>query len=406
MGRKTTGRTTMALAIGLLLAVGAAAAADKNYGPGVSDSEIKLGQSIPYSGPASAFSVVGRVQVAYFKMLNAKGGINGRKIELISLDNGFSPPKALEASRRLVEEVGVLAEAGTLGTPTNLASQKYLNGKRVPQLYVSAGATRFNDPKNFPWTVPWYTRFEMESRIYAKYILQTKPAARIAVLYQNDEFGRDYLTALKKRLGDRAASMIVAEASYELSDPQIDSQMIALKASGADTLLAFVTPKFSAMAIRKAFELDWRPLHFVGQPGSAIESVIRPAGVEKAVGLITAQLLKDPGDPAFANDAEVVEYNQFMATWAAGDNAKDTGAISGYVTAQGIELVLRRCGEELTRDNVLKQATSLHGVRLKMLLPGMTLSNSPDDYIAFRQYQLARFDGQGWVLMGELITAD
>jgi branched-chain amino acid transport system substrate-binding protein len=399
-------RNTMALGVGLLLAGGVAAAADKHYGPGVSDSEIKLGQSIPYSGPASAFSVVGHTQVAYFKMLNANGGINRRKVELISLDNGFSPPKAVEASRKLVEEEGVLAEAGTLGTPTNLAIQKYLNGKKVPQLYVFAGATRFNDPKNFPWTVPWYTRFEMESRIYAKYILQTKPGARIAVLYQNDDFGKDYFAALKKRLGDKAASMIVAEASYELSDPQIDSQMIALKASGADTLLAFVTPKFAALAIRKAFELDWRPLFFVGQPGSAIESVIKPAGAEKAVGLITAQLLKDPGDPAFVNDPEVVEYNQFMATWAPSDNAKDTGAIAAYVTAQGVALVLQRCGEELTRENVLKQATTLDHERLKMLLPGMTLSNSPDDYVAFRQYQLARFDGHGWVLMGELITAD
>jgi ABC-type branched-subunit amino acid transport system substrate-binding protein len=399
------GRNTMALAVGLLLAAADVLAADKSYGPGVSDGEIKLGQSIPYSGPASAFSVVGRTQVAYFKMLNAQGGINGRKVDLISLDNGFSPPKAVEASRKLVEEFGVLAEAGTLGTPTNLASQKYLNSKRVPQLYVAAGASRFNDPKNFPWTVPWYTRFEMESRIYAKYILQSKPNARIAVLYQNDDFGKDYLVAFKKRLGGKA-SMIVTEASYELTDPQIDSQMIMLKASGADTLLAFVTPKFAALAIRKARELDWRPLFFVGQPGSAIESVIRPAGVEKAVGLITSQLLKDPGDPAFAHDSEVVEYNGFMATWAPGVNAKDTNAIAGYVTAQGIELVLRRCGDELTRENVLKQATTLDHTRLKMLLPGMTLSNSPDDYVAFRQYQLARFDAQGWVLMGDLIEAD
>jgi branched-chain amino acid transport system substrate-binding protein len=282
-------------------------------------------------------------------MLNAQGGINGRKVELISLDNAFSPPKAVEASRKLVEDVGVLAEAGSPGTPTNLASQKYLNGKHIPQLYVFAGATRFNDPKNFPWTVPWYTRFEMKARIYAKYILQTKPNARI---------GKDYLVALKKRLGAKAASMIVAEASYELADPSIDSQMITLKASGADTLLAFVTPKFSALAIRKAWELDWHPLCFVGQPGSAIESVIRPAGVEKAVGLITAQLLKDPGDPAFTGDAEVVEYNRFMATWAPGDNAKDTGAISGYMTAQGIELVLCRCDDGLTRENALKQATT------------------------------------------------
>ena len=394
----------MVFAASLLLAFGAAA--EKKYGPGVSDTEIKLGQSMPYSGPASAFGVVGRTEVAYFRMLNAQGGINGRKVELISLDNGFLPPKAVEASRKLVEELGVLAEAGTLGTPPNLAAQKYLNGKHVPQLYVAAGATRFNDPRNFPWTVPWYTRFEMESRIFARHILETRPNARIAVLYQNDDFGKDYLEALKKRLGAKAQAMLAAEASYELADPSIDSQMVALKASGADTLLTFVTPKFSALAIRKAWDLGWKPLYFVNQPGSAVESVLRPAGVEKAVGIITAQLLKDPGDAQFVSDPEVVEYNQFMKTWAPEDNAKDTGAIAGYVTAQGIAEVLRRCGDELTRENVLQQATTLDRVRLKMLLPGMTLSNSPTDYVAFRQYQLARFDGSTWVLQGGLITAD
>ena len=324
----------------------------------------------------------------------------------MSLDNGFSPPKALEASRKLVEELGVLAEVGTLGTPTNVAIQKYLNGKRVPQLYVAAGASRFNDPKNYPWTVPFYTRFEMEARVFGKFILQTKPDAKIAVLYQNDDFGKDYLDGVKKTLGAKAATMIVAEASYELADPTVDTQIIAFNASGADTLLEFATPKFAALAIRKTYDLGWRPLQIVGQPGSSIESVLRPAGVEKAVGLHTAQLLKDPGDPIFANDPEVIDYAEFMKTWAPDDNAQDTGAIVGYVVAQGVELALRRCGDELTRDNLLKQATTLDGLRLKMLLPGMLLYNSPDNYAAFHQYQLARFDGSTWVLLGELITAD
>ena len=382
------------------------ALAQKKYDIGATDTEIKIGNIMPYSGPASAYGVIGKTEAAYFKKINDAGGINGRKINFISYDDGYSPPKTVEQARRLVESDEVLLIFNSLGTPPNSAIQKYMNKKKVPQLFVATGATKWNDPKDFPWTMGWQPNYQSESQIYAKYILKNHPDAKIAILYQNDDFGKDYLLALKKRLGQKAASMIVAEASYELADPSIDSQMIQLKASGADTLLVFATPKFSSLAIRKAFELDWHPLHFVGQPGSAIESVIRPAGVEKAVGLMTAQLLKDPGDPAFAQDAEVVEYNRFMATWAPGDNAKDTGAISGYVTAQGVELVLRRCGEVLTRDNVLKQATTLDHVRLKMLLPGMTLSNSPEDYVAFRQYQLARFDGQGWVLMGALITAD
>jgi branched-chain amino acid transport system substrate-binding protein len=407
MERKIMGRKAIVLAATLLLMAGfTGSRAEKNYGPGVTDTEIKLGQSIPYSGPASAFGVYGRAMVAYFKMLNGRDGINGRKVNLISLDNGFSPPKAVEASRKLVEELGVLAEVGTLGTPTNVAIQKYLNGKRVPQLYVAAGASRFNDPKTFPWTVPFYTRFEMEARVFGEFILQTKPDAKIAVLYQNDDFGKDYLDGMKKTLGAKAATMIVAEASYELADPTVDTQIVALKASGADILLEFATPKFAALAIRKTYDLGWRPLQIVGQPGSSIESVLRPAGVEKAVGLHTAQLLKDPGDPIFANDPDVIDYAEFMKTWVPDDNPKDTGAIAGYVVAQGVELALRRCGDELTRDNLRKQATTLDGVRLKMLLPGMLLYNSPDNYAAFHQYQLARFDGNTWVLLGELITAD
>ena len=263
-----------------IAALGPSLAADKSYGPGVTDSEILLGNSVPYSGPASAFGVYGRIMSAYFQMLNDKGGINGRKINLITLDNGFAPPKAVEASRKLVEEQNVLAEAGTVGTPPNVATQKYLNTKKVPQLMISAGGSRFNDPKNFPWTVPSYPGFEMEASIFGRYILKAKPAAKIAVLYQNDDFGKDFLKGLKKGLGDKAAGMVAAEASYELSDPTIDSQVTTLKASGADTLLQFVTPKFAAQGIRKVHDLGWKALQFVGSPANSVEGTLKPAGLE------------------------------------------------------------------------------------------------------------------------------
>jgi branched-chain amino acid transport system substrate-binding protein len=393
------------VASALLLVPAATALGAKNYGPGVTDTEIKVGQSVPYSGPASSFGVYGRVMMAYFKMLNERGGINGRKINLISLDNGFLPAKALEQSRRLVEEMGVLAEVGTVGTPTNVAIQKYLNSKQVPQLFASAGGSRFNDPKQFRWTVPFYPGFEMEGAIYAKHILKTKPDAKIAILYQNDDYGKDFLKGLKTGLGASTPTRIVAEATYELTDVTVDSQITALKASGADVLAHFSTPKFASQAIRKVADLGWKPLQVVGSPASSINAVLKPAGVGNAVGLVTAQFVKQPGGPEWANDSEMKEFLEFMRRWAPNEDPNDFVGLSGYVNAQGVALVLQRCGDELTRDNLLKQATSITGARVAMLLPGVDLNNSADDYALYRRLRLARFDGAGWVLLGEAVSA-
>jgi branched-chain amino acid transport system substrate-binding protein len=392
------------VASALLLAQTAAPLGAKNYGPGVTETEIKVGQSVPYSGPASGFGLFGRVMMAYFKMINERGGINGRKVNLVSLDNGYLPPKALEQSRRLVEEMGVLAEVGTVGTPPNVATQKYLNSKQVPQLFISAGGSRFNDPKQFRWTVPFYPGFEMEGAVHAKYILKTKPAAKIAVLYQNDDFGKDFLKGFKQGLGAAAAKRIVAEASYELTDVTVDSQIASLKASGADTLAHFSTPKFGAQAIRKVADLGWKPLQVVGSPASSIGGVLKPAGVENAVGVVTAHFIKQPGSPEWANDSEMKEYLEFMRRWAPTEDASDFVGLSGYINAQGVALVLQRCGDELTRENLLKQATSIKGARVAMLLPGIDLNNSPDNYALYQKLRLARFDGAGWVLFGEAIS--
>jgi branched-chain amino acid transport system substrate-binding protein len=391
-------------ALAVLLGLTATTLAGKQYGPGVTDTEIMLGQSVPYSGPASSFGVYGRVMMAYFKMINDRGGIKGRKVNLVSLDNAFLPPKALEQSRRLVEQVGVLAEVGTVGTPPNVAVQKYLNDKQVPQLFVSAGGSRFNDPHRFRWTVPFYPAFEMEAAIYAKYILKTRPDAKIAVLYQNDDYGKDFLKGLKEGLGPAAAQRIVAVASYELTDPTVDSQILTLKRSGADVLAHFSTPKFATQAIRKVADVGWKPLQVVATPASSIGGVLKPAGVEKAVGLVTAQFIKLPGDPQWADDREMKEYLDFMHRWAPNEDAGDFVGLSGYVIAQGVALVLQRCGDELTRENLLKQATSLRGARVAMLLPGIDLNNSPEDYAPYRKLRLARFDGARWVLFGDAIS--
>jgi branched-chain amino acid transport system substrate-binding protein len=396
----------IACALAVLALMGAASgiAAEKKYGPGAGDSEVLIGQSVAYSGPASAFGSYGRVMAGYFEMLNASGGINGRKIKLISLDNGFSPPKALEASRKLVEEIGVLAETGTVGTPPNVATQKYLNQKHVPQLFISAGGSRFDNPKDFPWTVPFYPGFEMEGRIFARHILTTKPEAKIAVLYQNDDYGKDYLKGLKAGLGARA-SLIVAEASYELSDPTVDSQIITLQASGADTLLDFATPKFAAQAIRKTHDLGWKPTQYVASPANSIASVLKPAGLENAVGLLTTQFTKQPDDPAWAQDKDVAAYVAFLKKWAPNESPQDFIALSGYINAEGVAMVLQRCGNDLTRENLLKQATSIHDARLPMLLPGIELNNSAEDYALYHKLSLARFDGNSWVLLGAPISA-
>jgi branched-chain amino acid transport system substrate-binding protein len=380
--------------------------AQKAYGPGVSDTEINLGQSTPLSGPASSFGAgAGRAVVGYFEMLNQQGGINGRKIKFTQLDNAYSAPKAVEQSRKLVEDVGVLAEVGTIGTAPNVAIQKYLNGKKVPQLFITAGGRRFNDPKTFPWTVPLYPDFETEGRVIAKYILKTKPDAKIGVLYQNDDFGKDYLKGLRAGLGTKA-SQIIAEASYELADPTIDSQIVQLKSAGVDTLIEQSSAKAAAQSIRKVHELGWAPLHVIGGSTASIETVLKPAGLDASKGLVTTQFLKQPGDPAWRNDEEVKAYREFLRKYAPSANPDDYSVLVAYVNVHALTLVLKRCGDQLTREALLHQATSLHGERLPMMLPGVSLSTKPDDYTPFKTLRIATFDGASWTLLDDVLSAE
>ena len=375
-----------------------ASAAEKKYGPGVTDTDIKIGQTVPYSGPASAFSSYGRVMAGYFQMLNEKGGINGRKVNLLSLDNAFSPPKALEQTRKLVEDDEVLADVGTVGTVPNIAIQKYLNQNKIPHVFASAGGRRFNDPQNFPWTVPSYPAFQMEGATFGKYILKNLPNAKIAVLYQNDDYGKDFLTGLKDALGSDA-NKIIAEANYELSYPTIDSQVIQLKASGADTLLHFTTPKFAAQALKKVQELGWKPTQFLASPTNSVQTVLTPAGLENVQGILTTQFTKQAGDPAWAQDPEVIDYIAFMKKWAPNDSPNDFIALSGYINAQLIARALRRCGDDLTRDNLLAQATNFKSERVTMLLPGVELNNSKEDYAPYRSLRMAKFENTSWKLL-------
>jgi ABC-type branched-subunit amino acid transport system substrate-binding protein len=393
------------LAIATLLSV-SPARAQKAYGPGVSDTEIKLGQSTPLSGPASAFGAgAGRAVVGYFEMLNAQGGVNGRKINFTQLDNAYSAPKAVEQSRRLVEDVGVLAEIGTIGTAPNVAIQKYLNGKQVPQLFITAGGRRFNDPKTFPWTVPLYPDFETEGRVVAKYILQARPDAKIGVFYQNDDFGKDYVRGLRAGLGAKA-SQIIAEASYELADPTIDSQIVQLKAAGVDTLIEQSAAKAAAQSIRKVHELNWNPLHVIGASSASVETVLKPAGLEASKGLVTTQFLKQPGDPAWAHDEEVKVYKDFLKTYAPAANPDDYSVIVAYMNVNAVTLALKKCGDQLTRENLIHQATSLDGERMPLMLPGIAISTRPDDYTPFRTLRIATFDGTSWTLSGDPISAE
>ncbi len=378
-----------------------AGAAEKQYGPGVTDTEIKIGQTVPYSGPASAFSSYGRVMTGYFRMLNEAGGINGRKVNLISLDNAFSPPKAIEQTRKLVDDDGVLAEVGTVGTVPNVAVQKYLNQNKVPQVFISAGGRRFNDPPNFPWTVPFYPPFEMEGATFGQFILKKMPNAKIAVLYQNDDYGKDYLTGLKAGLGADGTAKIVAEASYELSYPTVDSEVLKLKASGADTLIYFATPKFAAQAIKKANEINWKPMQFLASPVNSIQGVLTPAGLENVQGAYTTQFAKQASDPAWAEDAEVKDYVAFMKKWAPNDSPNDFIALSGYINAQAIATGLRRCGDNLTRENLLAQATSFNKERVGMLLPGIELTNSKENHAPYRRLRMAIFEKTSWKLLDE-----
>jgi branched-chain amino acid transport system substrate-binding protein len=394
-------RVWAAAALSAVLA--APAYAQKAYGPGASDTEIKLGQTVPYSGPASAFSSYGRTMTGYFQMINESGGINGRKITLISLDNAFSPPKAIEQTRKLVEDDGVLADVGTVGTTPNVAIQKYLNGAKVPHVFISAGGRRFADPQNFPWSVPMYPGFEMEGKTFGQYILNHRPDAKVGVLYQNDDYGKDFLVGLKSALGEK--TKIVAEVAYEITEPTIDSQMVRLKDSGADVLLYFSTPKFTAQGLRKVKEMNWAPLQFLASPTNSVKTVLEPAGFENAQGIMTTQFTKQAGDPAWAGDPEVKEYVEFMKKWVPNDNPGDFVALSGYVIAQGIAQAVKQCGDELTRENLLKQATNMKGQHFKMMLPGIQLNTTPEDYAPYQSLRMAKFEGSSWKLIDQAETS-
>ena len=345
--------------------------AEKKYGPGVTDTEIKIGSTNPYSGPASAYGTIGRAETAYFKMINDKGGINGRKINFISLDDGYSPPRTVEQVRKLVEQEEVLFLAGTLGTPPNSAIHKYVNAKGVPHIFVNTGATKWGDPKNFPWTMGFNINYQAEGHIYAKYILDTKPDARIAILYQNDDYGKDYVKGLKDGLGDKAAKMVVAEASYEVTDPTVDSQIVTLKASGADTFFNVTTPKFAAQAIRKVYDMGWKPLHILNNVSISVGSVLTPAGLDKSVGLISAAYFKDPVDPQWKNDAEFKEYAAWFGKYYPEGDINDAFNVGGYLIAEGVVHVLKACGDDLSRENVMKQTASIRDLQMPMMLPGI-----------------------------------
>jgi branched-chain amino acid transport system substrate-binding protein len=383
-----------------------AAFAQKKYDTGASDTEIKIGNIIPYSGPASAYGVIGKTEEAYFKKINAEGGINGRKITFISYDDAYSPPKAVEQVRKLVESDEVLVVFNPLGTPSNTAIQKYLNSKKIPQLFVATGATKWNDPKNFPWTMGWQPSYQAESRIYAKYLLKEKPDAKIGLIYQNDDFGKDYLKGLKDGLGAKAASMIVAEESYETSEPSIDGHIVKLKASGADVFYSITTPKFAAQAIKKVAELDWHPLQIVVNVSASVGGVIKPAGYENSQGILSAHYAKDGSDPQWDNDPGMKKFVEFLKQYYPDGNKIDGSVVYGYGAAQTLVKVLQMCGDDLTRANVMKQAASLKDFTTDTLLPGVTINTSPTDFAPIEQLQMMRFKGEQWNLFGDIISGE
>jgi len=390
-------------AFSLVVASGLAVAAGQ-YGPGVSDTEIKIGNTVPYSGPASAYGAIGKSDAAYFAMINDQGGINGRKINFISRDDGYSPPKTVEVVRQLVEEEHVLLLFNTLGTPPNTAIQGYLNENKVPHVFIASGADKWNDPKNHPWTMGWIPSYRIEARIYARHILEKLPNAKIAVLYQNDDFGKDYLIGLREGLGDKADKLIIATQTYETTDPTVDSQIVSLQGSGADVLLTAAIPKFAAQAIRKVYDIGWKPTHFLTSVSSSVGSVMRPAGPEKGVGIISAAYLKEPTDPQWQNTPEYKEWLAWMKKYNTSGNIADANNVAGYSYTQTMVAVLKACGDNLTRENVMKQAASIHNLTQPMLLPGITISTSPTDFAPVKQMQMAKFDGTTWQLFGEVIS--
>jgi branched-chain amino acid transport system substrate-binding protein len=401
---RLTRRTILAAAPAALTLAAIPARAAKQYGPGVTDAEVKIGNTGPYSGPASSYSPVPKSMAAWCKMVNDQGGVNGRKINFISYDDSYTPPKTVEMARKLVEQDEVLCTAGTLGTPTNSAIWHYMNQKKVPQLFVATGATKWDDPKGHPWTIGWQPNYQSEGRIYATYIMKQKPNGKIGVLYQNDDFGKDYLKGLKDGLGDKAKSMIVMEASYETTDPTVDSQIIGLKSAGVDVFVNTAIPKFAAQAIRKTAEIEWKPLHVLSSISASVGATLKPAGFENCKDLISDFYLKDATDPQWKDDAGYKEWTAFMDKNMPDADKSDAGYVAGASLAAMLVQVLKQCGDELTRENVMKQAASLHDFTVPMLLPGIKANTSPTDFAPLKQVQMAKFDGQKWVLFGELIT--
>ena len=405
MPARVRGLMAMAVFAAAAAMTATAANAEKKYDPGASDAEIKIGNTMPYSGPASSYGVIGKTEAAYFNKVNAEGGINGRKINFISYDDAYSPPKAIEQARKLVEGDEVLFLFQPLGTPSNSAIQKYMNAKKVPQLFVATGATKWGDPKNFPWTMGWQPNYQSEGRIYAKYILDHFPSSKIAVFWQNDDAGRDQVKGLRDGLGDKA-NMIIADKSYEVSDPSIDSQIVALHDSGADIFFSWAAPKGSAQAIRKVGELGWKPKFFLANVSTSVAGVLKPAGIEFAKDIISTAYLKDPTDPAWKDDPGVKTWREFMDKYYPDGDKTNNNNIYGYAAAQTMVQVLKQCGDELTRENVMKQAASLKNFSSDVMLPGIKVNTGPNDFFPIEQMQLMRFDGEAWRLFGDVITGE
>src|SRR5215468_7078295 len=387
-------------------ASGGTALAQKKYDTGATDTEIKIGNIMPYSGPASAYGVIGKTEEAYFKKINAEGGINGRKINFVTYDDAYSPPKAVEQVRKLVESDEVLVVFNPLGTPSNTAIQKYLNAKKIPQLFVATGATKWNDPKNFPWTIGWQPSYQSEAQIYAKWLMKEKPGAKVAVLYQNDDFGKDYLKGTKDGFGAKAASTIIMEESYEVSEPSIDGHIVKIKAANPDVLVIYATPKFAAQAIKKVAELSWKPLQIVTNVSSSVGGVMKPAGLENSQDILSATYGKDAGDPQWNDDPGMKKWSEFVDKYMPGTDKNDSFVVYGYGAAQTLAKVLELCGDDLTRANVMKQAASLKDFVPDTLLPGVKINTSASDFAPISQLQMQRFKGEKWELFGDIISGD
>jgi branched-chain amino acid transport system substrate-binding protein len=396
---------SLSIAAALSIAVSGNALAQKKYDTGATDTEIKIGNIMPYSGPASSYGVIGKTEDAYFKMINDQGGVNGRKITFISYDDGYSPPKAVEQVRKLVESDEVLVVFNSLGTPSNTAFQKYLNGKKVPQLFVATGASKWNDAKNFPWTMGWQPSYQVEAQIYAKYLMKEKPDAKIAVLYQNDDFGKDYQKGFRDAFGSKA-SMIITEESYEISEPTVDSHIVKIKSLNPDVVVSFVTPKFAAQTIKKIAELGWKPLQLVTNVSVSVGAVMQPAGFEAAQGVLSADYRKDGNDPQWKDDAGMKKWSAFLDKYMPGADRSDNSLIYGYGAAQTLVKVLQMCGDDLTRANVMKQAASLKDFEPDTLLPGVKINTSATDFAPIEQLRMMRFNNGKWDLFGDIISAN